>query len=47
MNRSAAIFMIVSQVIITGMALFFFMKVLFTKPRPEPDTYTDNDEEER
>jgi hypothetical protein len=39
--------MIVSQVIITGMAVFFFLKVLFTKPQPEPDSYTENDEVER
>ncbi len=39
--------MIISQVVITGMAAYFFFKALFAKPRSEPDSYTDNDDEER
>ena len=39
--------MISSQAIISAIMLYFFLKVLFTKPKPEPDSYTDNDEDER
>lgn len=35
--------MIVSETVITGLTVYFFLKVLFTKPKPEPDSYTDND----
>lgn len=44
MNRTALIFMIISETIITGIAVFFFVKVLVTKPKPEPDSYADNDD---
>ena len=47
MNSTALIFMIVAEVVITVITLYFFLKVLFTKPKPEPDSYTDNDEVER
>ncbi|MBN1337791.1 MAG: hypothetical protein JXA03_00630 [Bacteroidales bacterium] len=47
MNRTALIFMIVSETLITGIAIYFFMKVLFTRPKPEPDSYSDNDDVER
>lgn len=47
MKTSALIFMIVSETVITGITVYFFLKVLFTKPKPEPDSYTDNDDVER
>jgi len=47
MNRTALIFMIVSETVITGIMVYFFLRVVFTKPKPEPDSYTDNDEVER
>ncbi len=47
MNRSALIFMVISQTIITGIMVYFFLKVLFTKPKPEPDSYSENDDVER
>ncbi len=47
MNRTALIFMVVSETVITGIMVYFFLKVLFTKPKPEPDSYSDNDEVER
>ena len=47
MNTTALIFMIISQTLITGMMIYFFLKVLFTKPRPEPDSYSENDDVER
>jgi hypothetical protein len=47
MNRTALIFMVVSEAVIIGITVYFFLKVLFTKPKPEPDSYTENDEVER
>jgi hypothetical protein len=47
MNTSALILMIASESIITFLTAYFFYKVLTTKPRPEPDSYSENDEEER
>ncbi|MBN3035084.1 MAG: hypothetical protein JW861_05815 [Bacteroidales bacterium] len=47
MNTSALIFMISSVTVITSIAVYFFLKVLFTKPKPEPDSYSENDDVER
>jgi len=41
MQTQALIFMITSEVIITGLTLYFFIKVLLTKPKDEPDSYTE------
>ena len=43
MNTQALIFMVVSETVITGLTVYFFLKVLFAKPRKEPDSYSDND----
>jgi hypothetical protein len=45
MNRTALIFMLVTEIIITALTLYFFIKVLFTKPRldEDEDSYSDND----
>jgi len=40
MQSSALILMLTSEVIITGLTLYFFLKVLFTKPKREPDSYS-------
>ena len=45
-NDSALYLMISTQVLVTGVTLYFFFKVLRTPPRPEPDSYDYNDEEE-
>jgi hypothetical protein len=47
MNRTALIFMIVSETVITAIMIYFFLKVLFTKPNPETNSYSDNDEVEK
>jgi len=47
MNNNALIFMIFSETVITGITVYFFLKVLFAKPKPEPDSYSENDEIER
>ncbi len=43
MNTSALITLLASELIITGFTIYFFIKVLRTPPRNEPDSYTDND----
>ncbi len=40
METQPLIFMIVSEAIITMLTVYFFIKVLTTKPRKEPDSYT-------
>lgn len=47
MNTTALVFMIVTQLIITGITLYFFLKVLFIKPKVDvnEDSYTENDEQ--
>gem|GEM_PF-3334512 len=48
MNTSAFLFMIITEVIITGLTLYFFFKVLLMKPKVDvnEDSYLDNDEPE-
>ena len=47
MNTSALITMITTEVVITAVTIYFFWKVLTTPSRPEEDSYSDNDDEER
>jgi hypothetical protein len=44
METQALIFMVTSEVIITGLTLYFFIRVLLTKPKGEPDSYTDTED---
>ena len=37
--------MLTTMLLVTGLTLFFFWKVLNVPPKPEPDSYTDNDDE--
>lgn len=46
MNTSALIFMILAQTAITAIMLYFLIRAMRAKKRPEPDSYTDNDEED-
>ncbi|HNS16937.1 MAG TPA: hypothetical protein PKH94_05240 [Bacteroidales bacterium] len=46
MKTSALIFMLLAQVTITTIMLYFLIRALRAKKRPEPDSYTDNDDEE-
>lgn len=43
METQALVFMISAEVIITGLTVYFFLRVLFAKPKNEPDSYTDDD----
>lgn len=47
MNTSALITMIAAQGIVTAVAAYFFYRVLTTPPKPEPDSYSENDDEPR
>lgn len=47
MNTLPLIMMITVESVITFLTIFFFYKVLTTKPKPEPDSYTKNDEKKR
>lgn len=39
--------MIISETVITSVMVYFFLKVLFTKPNPESDSYSENNDVER
>ena len=45
MNTSALITMLVAQGIVISFASYFFYKVLTIPPKPEPDSYNENDDE--
>lgn len=47
MNTDALIMMISSEVIITVVTIYFFYKVLTIPPKPEPDSFSENDDENR
>ena len=46
MNTEALITMIVTQGIVTSLAVYFFYKVLTIPPKQEPDSYSENDDED-
>lgn len=45
MNTSAIILMVITQTTVAAFTLYFFMKVLRTPKKPEPDSYDENDED--
>ncbi|WP_202621858.1 hypothetical protein [Pontibacter russatus] len=45
MNTSALVIMLTTMLLVTGLTVFFFWKVLSAPPKPEPDSYLDNDDE--
>ncbi|MBK6626265.1 MAG: hypothetical protein IPJ87_17560 [Flavobacteriales bacterium] len=45
MNTSALVLMLSSVLTVTGFTLYFFYRVLTTPPKPEPDSFSDNDPE--
>lgn len=47
MNTSAIIMMVIVQAAVTIFTIYFFVKVIKTPPKPEPDSYEDNDDEPR
>jgi hypothetical protein len=47
MNTSALILMVCTHATVIGLTAFFFYRVLTAKPRPEPDSYAENDDDPR
>jgi hypothetical protein len=47
MDTSALILMVTVQATVTSVTLYFFIKVLRTPPRAEPDSFDENDEDPR
>lgn len=47
MNSIALLIMILAMGSVTSAAVYFFYRVLTTPPKPEPDSYSDNDDTPR
>jgi hypothetical protein len=47
MTNSALIMMLVTQISVVAITGYFFYRVLTSKPRQEPDSFCENDEEPR
>jgi len=47
MNTTALVMMLVTEITVTAITLYFFWKVLKTPPKSEPDSYSENDDEKR
>ncbi len=47
MNTSALILMLFTILGVTGMLVYFIVRVLTTPPNPEPDSYLENDAVEK
>ncbi len=47
MNTSALILMLSVQLVVTAFTVYFFVRVLVAKPKPEPDSYSENDDMKR
>ncbi|WP_170871859.1 hypothetical protein [Pontibacter indicus] len=45
MNTSALVVMLSTMLLVTGATIYFFIRVLNAPPKPEPDSYLDNDDE--
>ncbi len=45
MNSTALTMMLVTEITVTAITLYFFWKVLKTPPKQEPDSYSDKDDE--
>jgi hypothetical protein len=47
MNTTALVLMVSTMTLVTVITVYFFVRVLRTPPRPEPDSYKENDDEPR
>lgn len=45
MNTSALVVMLSTITVVTSLTVYFFIRVLRTPPKPEPDSYSENDDE--
>lgn len=44
MNTIALILMVSTMTLVTAITAYFFWRVLKTPPKPEPDSYSENDD---
>lgn len=44
MSNAALTLMVTVQVVVSLITIYFFRKVLRTPPKPEPDSFSDNDD---
>ncbi len=42
MDKQAFVILVTTEMSITALMLYFFLKVLFSKPKAEPDSYTED-----
>lgn len=47
METVPLLMMAITQIVVTVVTSYFFWKVLKTPPKPEPDSYSENDEEKK
>jgi hypothetical protein len=47
MNTYALTVMLFTMISVTLVTIYFFIKVLKTPPKPEPDSFSENDQEPR
>ncbi|MGV3585447.1 MAG: hypothetical protein ACO1OF_00450 [Adhaeribacter sp.] len=47
MNPLALTVMLFTMISVTVVTIYFFIKVLNTPPKPEPDSFSENDDEPR
>ncbi len=47
MNTTALIIMVTTMLLVTSVTCYFFIRVLRTPPEPEPDSYSENDDQPR
>ena len=47
MNTSALLLMMTVQVMDIAITAYFYYRVMSAKPKPEPDSYTENDDRPR
>lgn len=43
MNSSALIMMLATEIVVTLVTIYFFVKVLKTPPKQEPDSFSENE----
>jgi hypothetical protein len=47
MNTEALTLMLISVCSVTAITVYFFIRVLTAPPKPEPDSYAENDDDPR
>lgn len=47
MNSTALTMMLVTEIVVTAVTVYYFIKVLRTPPKPEPDSFKENDPENK